>query len=113
LAEAARAGLGKARIEKQISGSSPSWPQGLAELQSFLSLHRDRSDFGSLQGVVADYGERIALGASAAAERTRRRELLGTAGEAALIAERFSPDDKRRAASVRKFRPALRGAEAA
>src|SRR5262249_52783041 len=37
----ARIGIGKAKIEKELSGATPSWKRGLEELEDFLEQHRN------------------------------------------------------------------------
>lgn len=92
-ADEARNKLSQSLVEKEISGSTPSWKAGLEATNQFVKKHRDDPEFQEMYPILADYGQRIALGAVDTASRTKERELLTTSKNAEKILIRYSPQD--------------------
>lgn len=96
-ADEARIGLGKARIENRIAGSTPNWQAGLKDLDLFLKQNRDRDNFENYRAMGLVFARRIALGAARLAERSnaatdRRRDLLAVAKQAETLLNRYGRD---------------------
>ncbi len=109
----ARIGLGKARIQKELSGATPSWKRGLEELEDFLEEHRNDADFKSLHPVICDYAEQIARGAVKTAEATRDSSLLQISADAARRLEQFSDPQQPPVATLEQIRVGTEQAQAA
>ena len=85
--------LGKAQIEKEIMGATPSWKNGLSALQEFIDRHRDDETFADLRDTLAKYAKAIAIGSVETAASIKSRELMEVSSAAALIFERYAPAD--------------------
>jgi outer membrane protein assembly factor BamB/TolA-binding protein len=101
--EAARYGLGRARIQLALSGATPKWAQGLEHVRTFDEQHRDRSGYADQKQRLRGFAEKIALGAVKAAERaatrpntkvTGLRKLLDVSREAGGLLNRLHPADE-------------------
>ncbi|QDT27985.1 outer membrane biogenesis protein BamB [Gimesia panareensis] len=111
-ADEARILLSKSFVEKEISGSTPSWHAGLEATENFIKKHRDDSDFKELYPTLTDYGQRIALGAVETASRTKERELLTVSTNAEKILTRYSPPDAPPTEALAKIKAGYEKAEA-
>ncbi len=85
--------LGRAKIEKEILGATPSWKNGLKALQDFIDQHRDQPYFDDLRDDVAKYARSIAFGALKTAAATKNRSLIEVSDNAALIFSRYAPEE--------------------
>ena len=83
-------GLERARIQKEISGTSPTWKRGLERMNELIKAHRNESDFSSLQSALFQYAEQISMGAAKSAETNRDAELLVVSKEAQDLLERYA-----------------------
>jgi len=86
----AERGLGRAQIQKEISGANPDWKRGLENLQELISAQRNEPQFSDLQPILVRHSEDIALGAARTAESTRDSGLLTVSEDAQVVLERFS-----------------------
>lgn len=111
-ADDARGMLSKSFVEKEISGSTPSWKSGLEATDQFVKKHRDDPDFKEMYPTLADYGQRIAFGAVDLASRTKERELLTVSKNAEKILKRYSPLDAPPDAALAKIKAGYEKAEA-
>jgi outer membrane protein assembly factor BamB len=85
----AQLGVGRARIQKELAGATPSWKRGLEQLEEFITEHRNDADFKALQPGIAQFAEQIGYGAAKAAEQTRDPELLTVSADATRRLEQF------------------------
>jgi len=108
----ARILLSQSYVEKEISGSTPTWQAGLEATEQFIKKHRDDSDFKELYPTLTDYGQRIALGAVETASRTKERELLTVSTNAEKILTRYSPPDAPPTEVLAKIKAGYEKAEA-
>jgi outer membrane protein assembly factor BamB len=83
----------KARIDKEIAGSAPSWDKGLEALNLYNEEVRDFEEYKEEYPALAEYSEKIALGSLATATRLKREELLTVSDDAALMIDRFTDPD--------------------
>jgi TolA-binding protein len=83
-------GLGKALIQKEISGAIPAWKRGLERLNELIKAHRNESDFSDLHLSLFQFAEQISLGAAKTAETTRDPELLVISKDAQDLLERYA-----------------------
>jgi outer membrane protein assembly factor BamB/TolA-binding protein len=90
LRKQAERGLGKALVQKEISGATPAWKRGLEQLQAMIAQHRNEADFAELHSIVHRYAEEISLGSARSAETTREADLLTVSEDAQVILERFA-----------------------
>ena len=90
LQKLARRGLGRALVQKEISGATPAWKAGLEQLQALISHHRNESDFADLHPIIHRYAGEIALGSARTAESTRDAGLLTVSEDAQVVLERFA-----------------------
>ncbi len=80
----------KARIDKEIAGSAPAWDKGLEGLNLYIEDVRDFEEYKDEYPALAEYSEKIALGALESAAKLKREELLTVSDEADLMIDRFS-----------------------
>ncbi len=85
--------LSRARVLKEITGSTPDWEKGVTEVQDFIDRHRDHEEFAEHHAELAEYGKDIALGAAKTAQSTKKREVLAYIDSGQRILERYSPKD--------------------
>ena len=109
----ARYALGRARIEKEISGSTPSWSRGIEALQKFITQNRDTDDFAEQHAKLCEYASQIALAAARAAGTLKKRELLEVSKAAVDILTRYSPTDAPPTQTLVRTRDARETSEAA
>lgn len=83
-------GLAKATIQKDISGSTPAWKQGLEKLNEMIKAHRNESDFSDMHSAIFQYAEQISMGAAKSAETARDAEMLVVSKEAQNLLERYA-----------------------
>ena len=102
----AERGLGKAQVQKEISGATPAWKRGLEQLQAMIAHHRNESDFADLHSVVYRYAEEIALGSARTAETSRDADLLTVSEDAQVILERFADPASPPAAALGRIKEA-------
>lgn len=108
----AKRGLGRASIEREIGGATPSWPRGLTALEEFVEQNRSSKDFGDIQPDVARSAEQIAFGAAKGAEAARKKDLLATSKGASNLLARFG-GDKELEARQKRIAEAVASAETA
>jgi outer membrane protein assembly factor BamB/TolA-binding protein len=113
LVEDATVHLGVSRIEQHITGASPRWTEGLAELNAFINARRDLPDFPEHQEGIRRRAERIAEGAAASAGKSYDRALLAISDEARNLLTRFSPEDARPEDALKRIQSVWRSSEAA
>jgi len=111
-ADEARILLSKSFVEKEISGSTPTWNAGLKATNKFIKKHRDDPNFKELYPTLVDYGQKIALGAVETAGRTKERELLTVSKNAESILTRYSPQDAPPTDALAKIKAGYDKAEA-
>ncbi|MBS0201618.1 MAG: PQQ-binding-like beta-propeller repeat protein [Planctomycetes bacterium] len=90
LRKQARRGLGRALVQKEISGATPAWKTGLEQLQALISHHRNEADFAEMHSTIHHYAGEIALGAARSAESSRDAGLLTVSEDAQVVLERFA-----------------------
>lgn len=86
----AERGLGRALVQKEISGATPAWKRGLEQLQSLISRHRNETDFAEMHPIIYRFAEEISLGAARTAELNRDASLLTVSEDAQVVLERFA-----------------------
>lgn len=106
LQKQARRGLGRALVQKEISGATPAWKAGLEQLQALISHHRNESDFADLHPIVHRYAGEIALGAARTAESSRDAGLLTVSEDAQVVLERFADPASSPAVVMEKIKEA-------
>lgn len=89
----ARFALAQCRVEREISGSAPEWPEGLEQVDDYIKQTRDLPDFAEQHPQICEYARRIAMGAAQTAQNTKDRSLLAVSAEASKILDRYSPAD--------------------
>lgn len=82
--------LAKVRIDAQVGGSTPNWPEGLKALNQFIDDCRDFPKYPEQYPTLLDYSKQISLGALETATRTKDRNLLKVSEDAELMIDRFS-----------------------
>lgn len=102
----AERGLGKARIQKEISGATPAWKRGLEQLHELITRHRNEPDFAELHPVLLRYAEEISLGAARSAESARDPDLLIVSEDAQVVLERFSDQSAPPTATIGRIKEA-------
>ncbi|MHC4877656.1 MAG: outer membrane protein assembly factor BamB family protein [Planctomycetota bacterium] len=80
----------KVRIDKEIAGSAPAWDKGLEALNLYIEDVRDFEEYKDEYPALAEYSEKIALGALESAAKLKREELLAVSDEADVMIDRFS-----------------------
>jgi len=111
--EPARLQLGRARVEKEIVGSTPAWKRGLDALDDFVRKHRDFPSFNEQHAAICDYAEKIALGSAHQAEENTKRQPLEWSNSATSILVQFSPPKQPPKEAQEKIETAVATAEAA
>lgn len=109
----ARIGVGKAKIQRELSGATPSWKRGMEQLEEFLETHRSDPDFKELQPAISQFAETIASGAVKSAEQLKDPELLTTVADATRRLEQFSDPQNPPTAALEQIRAGIELANAA
>lgn len=109
----AERGLGKAFVQKEISGGTPAWKRGLEQVQKLIASHRNEPDFADLHPTLFKYGEDIALGAAKSAEAARDPELLIVSDDARSILERYADPTAPPTGTLGRIKEAREAAERA
>ena len=81
--------MGRARIQKELSGATPSWKRGFEQLEAFIAEHRNDADFKALQPGIAQFADQIGYGAAKTAEQVKDPELLTVSADATRRLEQF------------------------
>lgn len=102
----AERGLGKALIQKEISGATPAWKRGLEQLHALITRHRNESDFADLHSTLHRYAEEIALGSARSAETARDADLLTVSEDAQVVLERYADSSSPPAAALARIKEA-------
>jgi len=108
----AKISLSKAKVDKEIGGSSPEWTRGLQAVDAYVKFHRDDEDFSDQHATLRAYAESIALGAAEAAGKNTDRSLLETSNSATTILTRYSPTEEQPVELLEKIKQTYRTAEA-
>ena len=109
----ARLRIGKAKIQREVSGATPNWQRGLEELETFINDHRNEEDFKSLQPGICGFAEQIALGAVKTAEAIKDPELIVVSADATRRLEQFSDPQQPPTAALEQIRIGAERAKAA
>ncbi len=109
----AQLGVGRARIQKELSGATPSWKRGLEQLEAFITEHRNDADFKSLQPGIAQFADQIGYGAAKTAEQVKDPELLTVSADAARRLEQFGDPQNPPTTALEQIRLVTEQAKAA
>lgn len=109
----ARIGVGRARIQKELSGATPSWKRGQEELEKFIEEHRNDADFKSLQPGISQFAEQIGIGAAKTAGQVRDPDLLVISADATRRLEQFADPQNPPLAGLEQIRTLTEQAKAA
>ncbi len=91
---AADLAIGQARVRRELAGSAPNWDEARTELDRLIRSERNTPDYKTtLQPIVRDFAEQIALGAAKSAETTADAALLEVSASANEMMERATPVD--------------------
>lgn len=89
----ARLLMDQARIDQNIKGAVPKWPEGLEALRGFVGEHRDDDDFNDYVAGVWERAGAIALGSATRAGKSFDRSLLDVSDQAETILNTYIPKD--------------------
>ncbi|MBX3443606.1 MAG: PQQ-binding-like beta-propeller repeat protein [Planctomyces sp.] len=114
LAPQARVQLGLARIDQQINGATPNFPEGFKLLKDFIAARRELPGFGELQQQLATRAGQVAEGAAKMAGRPPyARDLLAISQEAKGVFATNSPRDAQPTEELKRIDALGRDSEAA
>ncbi|MEZ6044767.1 MAG: PQQ-binding-like beta-propeller repeat protein [Planctomycetaceae bacterium] len=95
LADDARIKLGQSKIEKEISGSSDNWAEGLKQFENFVVDNRGTKGFVIEQRpILFKYADEITRGAIQSAVNTKKRDYLAIATEARKKVTAYGPESE-------------------
>lgn len=85
--------LAKTRIDKEIGGGAPDWERGLEQVNRYIDDCRDFPTYTEQYPMLAEYAEKISLGALETAAKTKNKKLLDISEEAEPKIDQFSDQD--------------------
>lgn len=91
---AADVAIAQARVRRELAGSAPNWSDARQELDRLVRGERNAPDYKTtLQPLVRDFAEQIALGSAKSAESQADAALLEVSAAATEMMERATPAD--------------------
>lgn len=102
----AERGLGRALVQKEITGATPAWKRGLEQLHTLIANHRNEADFSEMQPVLYRFAEEISLGAARTAELNRDASLLTVSEDAQVVLERYADPSAAPMAAIGRIKEA-------